>query len=403
MSDIKSLINPTFDESVADNKIKLPAIDSLISPQIIMRVNQFHRSLPEYQPTPLIRLSNLAERIGLTDILVKDESQRFELKAFKMLGASYAIANQLGQSIEIAEEQFSFNAISARQSEYQNLKFATATDGNHGRAVAWCTKLFGCDAFVFMPKGSSIYRLEAIRKYAKEANITELNYDDTVAQVEDYSKKNDWILLQDTAWPGYEEIPSDIMRGYFTLIEEYLEQCQGDWPSHVFLQAGVGSMAAAIAAYFVIAPQPTPNLILVEPDKAPCFYQSAQINDGTPHRYRETMDTIMAGLACGEPSSIAWEILSKVCSAFIICKDQVALSGMHRYASPEAGDPAMVSGESGAVTLGLVERLMTDSAYQSARDALQLNGHSKVLLFSTEGDTDPDIYRSLLDASHTPL
>ena len=204
---------------------------------------------------------------------------------------------------------------------------------------------FGCDAYVYMPKGSSSNRLEAIANYATHAEITDDNYDQTVAKVSKLAEKNQWTLVQDTAWSGYESIPADIKRGYFTLMTEFELQQPKEWPTHVFLQAGVGSMAAAIAAYFVKHKNPTPKIILVEPEKAPCFFDSMKINDGKAHLYEDKMDTIMAGLACGLPSKTAWEILKDTALATIKCRDTVSVFGMRRAVEPCGDDPTFTSGE----------------------------------------------------------
>lgn len=357
---------------------------------------QFHQSIPAYKPTPLLTLKSLSRQLGIKNIFVKDESQRFELKAFKMLGASYAIASELVTHLNLDKNNWDFSTIKNQQANYQDVHLVTATDGNHGRAVAWCAKQFGCDASVYLPKGSSYARLNAIQKFATHAEITDFIYDDTVLFAEQQANKNKWWLIQDTAWQGYTQIPDNIMRGYFSLMVEFEAQVQDQWPTHVFLQAGVGSFAASIAAYLITHPKPTPKIILVEPHKAACFFESVKIGDGKPHRYGGDLNTLMAGLACGEPSISAWPLLRDACDAFISCDDTISVWGLRRSANPLAQDPAFVSGESAAVALGLLETLLTNSNYQSLKQGLSLDRNSKVLLFSTEGDTDPEIYQSLL-------
>ena len=392
-------------------------IERLVSVAEIEAVVEFHHSIPGYKPSPLIQLNDLAKSLSINTIWVKDESERFGLKAFKMLGASYAVAKQLSQVINKASNRSSgevnkalnFNQIIQRKSEYQSVEFVTATDGNHGRAVAWCAHLFGCKSHVYMPKGSSDFRLKAIQRFSESAEITEFNYDDTVKFASEIANANRWVLMQDTAWSGYEEIPLDIMRGYFSLLTEFEQQCQAQhqegWPTHIFLQAGVGSMAAALAAYLVFHPKPTPKIILVEPEGAPCFFESMKFGDGRPHRFlgdpdSGNLNTIMAGLACGEPSSLAWTILSSICSAFIVCDDEISVKGMRRYAKPIGDDEPVVSGESGAVTLGLVESLLSEPEHTATLAALELNSTAKILLFSTEGDTDPGVYNRIINATN---
>ena len=258
MTEIACITNPRFDTDTADGKLSNAAIANLVIPGLAERIWQFHRSIPHFAASPLVRLNDLSQKLGVDQIWVKDESQRFELKAFKMLGASYAIAHYLSQAIGLSTEAVDFTAIRARHSEIQSVTFATATDGNHGRAVAWCAHQFGCQSQIFMPAGSSQNRLDAIRQFATHAEITDLNYDDTVALVSERAKKNNWVLIQDTAWPGYETIPANIMRGYFTLMVEFEKQAGGDWPTHIFLQARRRFVGRRLSGVPGGPPQPNP-------------------------------------------------------------------------------------------------------------------------------------------------
>jgi diaminopropionate ammonia-lyase len=374
-----------------------PQLFDFASTDTAAKVLEFHRSLPRYHPTPLVNLAELAHRLGIRKLLVKDESQRFDLNAFKVLGASYAIAKYLGELLELPEGSLGFDAIHAQQEQYRHTTFVTATDGNHGRAVAWAASLLGCKSVVYMPKGSSQARLEAIQNSGADAAITDLNYDDTVIFARQQSEQHNWLLLQDTSWPGYEKVPLDIMRGYLTLITEYREQAHDIWPTHVFVQAGVGSLAAAIlAGLHCTEDRPTPAFITVEPLGAPCLYESAQQSDGKPYRVQGDLPTIMAGLACGEPSHMGWEILKSASSAFLVCTDDIARRGMKILGNPLCGDQRIISGESGGVTAGALYEIMTNEHYRAIREELALSGNSTVLLFSTEGDTDPEAYRDIV-------
>lgn len=386
------LLNPQRDnKSCLAESERLTQLPTKVSPY------QFHQSIPGYKATPLLQWKHFANHLGINNLFIKDESQRFELKAFKMLGASYAIANELVKHLRQEDTHWDFASIKKQQDDYRQVHLVTATDGNHGRAVAWCGKQFGCQSTVFMPKGSSKFRLEAIQNYATHAEITNRIYDDTVALAEQQAKENNWWLIQDTAWEGYTQVPDNIMRGYFTLMLEFEEQAQSQWPTHVFLQAGVGSFAAAIVAFLVMHPKPTPKIILVEPHRAACFYESIKIGDNKPHRFAGELDTLMAGLACGEPSITAWPILRDGCDAFISCDDSLSILGIQRTTQPYQDDQSFISGESAAVGLGLLEKILSDPQYQSIAHDLSLNENSQVLLFSTEGDTDPQIYQSLLN------
>ncbi len=360
-------------------------------------VSQFHASLANYTPTPLVNLSQLANQLGIKQLAVKDESHRFDLNAFKVLGASYAIAKHLAEIIELKDEDLAFSKIIAHKSKYENITFVTATDGNHGRAVAWAAKLFGCKSVVYMPKGSSPARLKAISNLGANASITKVNYDDTVIYAKQKAKEKGWILLQDTSWEGYEKVPRHIMQGYFTLVTECLNQEKNIWPTHVFLQAGVGSLAAAIVAYMSnFTGQPTPSFIVVEPQAAPCLYKSIKQNDGTPVRVEGDLQTIMAGLACGEPSRMGWDILKSATNAFLTCSDDIARRGMKILGNPLKNDKRIISGESGAVTLGALFEILSNKHYCTIKNDLNLGGDSKVVLCSTEGDTDPKTYRDIV-------
>ena len=365
--------------------------------KIATSVANFHESLPNYKSTPLVRLSSLADKLGIDELLIKDESQRFELNAFKILGASYAIAKVLGNKLNLGDYELTYERILSEKSKFQEITFVTATDGNHGRAVAWTAEKFNCKAIVYMPKGSSLARLKAIKQFGSEASITDKNYDDTVIYAEKMGKDNGWVLLQDTSWDGYEEVPIHIMQGYFTLITEFLRQEQNIWPTHVFVQAGVGSLAAAILAYlYNLTNKTTPIFVVVEPQGAPCLYESIKLCDGEPYRIKGDLATIMSGLACGEPSHLGLRILKAGTNAFIKCSDDVARRGMKVLGNPLAGDQTIISGESGAVTLGLVYELLSNRQPCNIKDELCITSNSKILLFSTEGDTDPDAYREVV-------
>ena len=355
----------------------------------------FHSSFPQYAPTPLAELSALAAQMGLKSLLVKDESQRFGLNAFKVLGGSYAIARHIAARLGLRPEEMTFAALKgeAAHAALGNAVFFTATDGNHGRGVAWTARELGCRAVVRMPKGTVESRVENIRALGAEVTVEDCNYDGCVRLAARQARETaGGVLVQDTAWPGYTQTPLWIMQGYLTMALEADEQMVAP-PTHIFLQAGVGSMAAAVAAYFRQAhPQNPPKIILVEPAAADCFFRSAA--NGEITAVTGEMRTMMAGLACGEPSPIAWDILKRLTAAYLSCEDAAAARGMRVLARPLAGDKAIVSGESGASTLGA---LLDAAADEKAREALGLDGNARVLLFSTEGDTDPVNYRRVME------
>jgi diaminopropionate ammonia-lyase len=372
------------------------------SPAAAAKVMAFHRSFHEYAPTPLVRLSGLAKKLGLANILVKDESKRFGLNAFKVLGGSYAIgrilAERLNRPIEsLSREELASEAIRKRLGD---ITFVTATDGNHGRGVAWTAQQLGQKAVVFMPKGSAEIRAKNIRATGAECHITEYNYDDSVRLADKYANEHGGIMVQDTAWEGYEDIPRWIMQGYMTLAVEAVEQMRAmgiEKPTHLFLQAGVGSFAGAALGYMAVAlGNDLPVTTIVEPHIANCILRSLKATDGAPKIVTGEMQTIMAGLACGEPSTISWGVLRDYSDAGISCPDYIAANGMRILAAPVPGDTPVVSGESGAVTTGMVEWLMRTPEGHGIAAKLGLTADSTIMLVSTEGDTSPELYRDIV-------
>lgn len=366
------------------------------------KVKQFHISFPQYNRTPLHSLAELGKLLGVDKIWIKDESYRFGLNAFKVLGGSYAIGSYVADAVGIDESRMTFEALRSKDTiqKLGETVFVTATDGNHGRGVAWSARELGHRSVVFMPKGSAKMRLDNIRNEGAEASITEYNYDDTVRFATEYAKENGGVIVQDTVWPGYEKIPTWIMQGYTTIaaeIEEQLREGENQMPTHVFLQAGVGSFAAAIQGYYAALYQENrPITVIVEPNAADCFYRSAISEEGKPVAVTGPMDTIMAGLACGEPNTIGWEILRDYGDHFVSCPDLVSARGMRILANPLGNDPKVISGESGAVGLGLLSLLMERLEWEASKQAMGLDESSRVLIISTEGDTDVHGYRDVV-------
>jgi len=370
---------------------------NFMTAEVITAVRRFHATLPGYAPTPLVRLEALAKQLGLASLQVKDEAFRFGLNAFKVLGGSYAIACCLAQRLGLPLSALTYEGLQAARSQLQGLTFVTATDGNHGRGVAWTARELGCKAVVYLPQGSARERLENIRREGATATITDLNYDDAVRLAQRQAKEQGWIFVQDTSAPGYEDIPRTIMQGYGTMALEAFEAMDQP-PTHIFLQAGVGSLAGAVtglaADYW---PEAKPKIIIVEPTEADCIYRTAEAADGRLHFVSGSMPTMMAGLACGEPCGLGWELLSAYADYSVACEDKVAALGMRVLGAPLPGDPRIISGESGAVTAGLVAELcLQQEKYAELRQELQLDAGSRVLCFSSEGDTDRENYRRVL-------
>lgn len=365
-------------------------------------VRRFHQSFPEYSVTPLVELKSLAEELGVSNIFVKDESYRFGLNAFKVLGGSYAIAREIGIRMGISEEELTLARLLQPdvQARLGQLRFVTATDGNHGRGVAWTAKRLGHRAVVFMPKGTAEERLENIRKLGAEASITDCNYDDSVRLARQYAVEHEGIVVQDTSWEGYHNVPLHIMQGYTTMGAEIVEQlaAYGDQaPTHVFLQAGVGAMAGAMAGFIAdYYKEARPVITIVEPTKADCLYRTALANDGKLHIVDGALDSIMAGLCCGEPCSIGWQQLAAYADNFVAMPDKAAALGMRVLGNPVGNDAAVVSGESGAAGLGLAVAALRERELAQLKASLQLDAESVILCISTEGATDVANYRRIM-------
>ena len=361
-------------------------------------VRAFHKSFPMYAPTPLAKLPETAKALGVGQIYVKDESHRFGLNAFKVLGGSYAMGNLLAKKLGKTLAETGYDVLTAPETRQAlgDITFITATDGNHGRGVAWTTNTLGQKSVVHMPRGSAEERLNNIRACGADADIIDGNYDDAVRLSRKEAEEKGWIVVLDTSWEGYEEIPTWIMQGYCTMGLEAWEQLPQK-PTHIFLQAGVGSMAAAIAALFTsIYKEDRPKIIIVEPEHADCFYRTAKADDGRLHVVTGDLKTIMAGLACGEPCHLAWEILKDCADHFIAFPDWAAAKGMRILGNPMRGDDRVISGESGASAFGCMAAIATEPELAELKQELELNEASRVLCFSTEGDTDKENYRRIV-------
>ncbi|MCJ0519875.1 diaminopropionate ammonia-lyase [Clostridioides difficile] len=368
----------------------------------ITKVRNFHKSFPQYKETPLANLEGLAKKLGVAGVYVKDESYRFGLNAFKVLGGSYSMGRYLAQRLNTDISELGYDKLTSKEIKEKlgEITFFTATDGTHGRGVDWTANKLGQKSVVLMPKGSSEFRLNKIKGEGADASITDLNYDDAVRLANDYAEADDHgVMVQDTAWDGYEEIPAWIMQGYGTMAQEAIEQLKEygvDRPTHVFVQAGVGSLAGAVQGYVASIYDECPITVVVEADEADCYYKSAEAGDGKPRFVGGDMPTIMAGLACGEPNTIGFEVLKNHAAAFVSAPDWVSAKGMRTLGNPLNGDEKVISGESGAVTTGLLVAAMEREDLADLRKDLKLDENSRILLISTEGDTDPDKYRSIV-------
>lgn len=364
------------------------------------QVLAYHGSFPQYSVTALTPLACFAGKYGVKNIYIKDESSRFGLNAFKVLGGSYAIGRILADKFGIDVFSLSYRDFEKAQIKdaLKDITFITATDGNHGRGVAATAQMLGSKAYVYMPEDTAAERRDNILKTGAYCEITDMNYDDCVRMCARMAEENGWILVQDTAFADYREIPKYIMQGYTTMALEAYRQLNGEKPTHIFVQAGVGSLAAAVTAFYADAyGTDRPKIIVVEADKADCLYQTAVADDDKLHFVTGKLDTIMAGLACGEPSELAWPVLRDYADAFVSMPDCCAARAMKALANPCGEDKAVVSGESGASGFGALLDILDNPENSSLKKELALDENSVILVFSTEGATDRENYDRIVN------
>lgn len=352
-------------------------------------------SWPGHSETPLIRLRGLASAIGVRSVWYKDESRRFGLGSFKALGGAYAVARLLSTEVKRRIGASTLTSADLLTGVYREITGSVtvtcATDGNHGRSVAWGAQLFGCNCVIFVHETVSESRKRAIESYGATVITTAGNYDDAIAHAALEAKKNAWVVVSDTSYPGYTDIPRDVMQGYAMMAEEIVQQLPRR-PTHTFVQGGVGALASAVCAHFWETwGTQRPRFVVVEPDKADCILQSARSSRRTT--VRGDLDTIMAGLACGEVSLLAWDILADGAHDLITVPDSGVRDCMRLLAEGVSGDPPIVAGESAVA--GLLGLLATTNEPSVARE-LDLGSESDVVLIGSEGDTDPDLYRSII-------
>ena len=385
-----------------DARKDIGVAQQLFPVSIARTARAFHRQIPGYNQTRLVALSNLAQMLGLGGIYVKDEGQRLTLNSFKVLGGSFALFRLLQKKLGVSDEKMTYQYMTSPEAKEKigDITFAAATDGNHGRGVAWAANKLGHKCIIYVHSGTSQPRIDAIRQYGAIVRVIPGNYDHAVHQLAMDAMAHGWTVVSDTSWPGYTEIPTWIMQGYTTMFLEAQEQLAGlgiTCPTHIFIQAGVGALAASIIGFYTaLFPKNPPKFVVVEPDRADCLFQSAKVDDGQPHTVDGALNTICAGLACGEPSPLAWRILRDDADVFVKVPDYIAARGMRIYAVPLKGDEFVISGESGAITLGALYSMLTEPGAQELVRTLGLDEHSQVLLVNTEGNTDPISFRQIL-------
>lgn len=360
-------------------------------------VDAYLRTREGYAPTPLVALPALARALGLGALHAKDEGFRLGLGSFKALGGAYAVARL---ALEEAERRLArplaladLDAPDVR-AVTRTMTFACATDGNHGRSVAQGARLVGAKSAIFVHAGVSDARVAAIAGFGADMIRVAGSYDESVVEAARVAARKGWTVVSDTSWPGYERIPGLVMQGYAAMAREALRALPAP-PTHVFIQAGVGGVAAAMAGFFALALGPDrPKIVVVEPARAACLYASALA--GEPVAIADGPPTVMAMLECREPSRMAWRVLARLADAFMTVEEQAAIAAMNRLARPLPGDGAIVAGESGGAGLAGLTRAAADP---TLREALGLDAASRVLLFVTEGATDPALYQKLVGLS----
>jgi diaminopropionate ammonia-lyase len=352
-------------------------------------------SWPGYAVTPLHDLPDVAAAAGVASVVFKDEGGRFGLGSFKALGGAYAVLRLLVAELArraVALSASSAELLSGRYAEAtRDITVTCATDGNHGRSVAWGAQRFGARCVIFVHAGVSRNRRDAIAAYGAETREVPGHYDDSVREAAAVAEREGWLVVSDTSWPGYTEVPRDVMQGYRLMAQEALAALPAP-PTHVFVQGGVGGVAAAVAVQLRAGGAGAAKLVVVEPDRAACLLESARA--GAPTPAEGDLDTLMAGLACGEPSLLAWQELERSGFAFMAVPDAAAVDAMRLLARR---DPPVVAGESAVAGLA---GLLLGAGDAGARATLGLDAGSRVLLFGTEGATDAALYAELVGGTN---
>lgn len=388
--DVELFLNPAWSADAPYG----PERTAILGAEALARAKADITAWPGYAPTPLRSLPALAAALDVGAVLYKDEGGRFGLGSFKALGGAYAVGRllcrEVGRTLGRELCMTDLGDPEVRRA-CASITVTCATDGNHGRSVAWGAQLFGCRCVIYVHATVSAGRVRAIEAFGATVVRTAGNYDDAVRQAAHDAEANGRFVVSDTSYPGYMDVPRDVMQGYQLMVDEAVEALP-DWPTHVFVQAGVGGFAAAVCAYFWERdPHRRPTFVVVEPTQAACLLESAK--KGEPVAVTGDLDTIMAGLACGEVSLLAWDILAQGADAFCTVDDAAAKDTMRLLAAPLGDDPAIVGGESAvaglAAAIGLAKSM-------DVRDALHIDADSRLLFFGSESDTDPELYRQIV-------
>jgi diaminopropionate ammonia-lyase len=385
---------PTLTERVRGCPVAGPypaALEEVFSAALFAAAAHEISQWPGYAPTPLRNLDRLAAELNIGAVSYKDESGRFGLGSFKALGGAYAVLRVL------AEQTSAASLAGIRAGEHgaavREITVAAATDGNHGRSVAWGAQRAGCKCRIYIHRDVSRGRQRAMEALGAEVVRTAGDYDDSVRVCAREAGERGWHVVSDTSYPGYDQIPRDVMAGYGVMASEILAE-KAESPSHIILQAGVGGMAAALCARLWLAlGADLPSVIVVEADRAPSLAASARA--GLMQSVEIVEETVMAGLSCGEVSPLAWDVLHRCTDHFVTMADDPVAPAMRCLASGDLGGGAIEGGE--CSTPGLLT-LIAAASDPALRDTFGLERDSRVLLIGSEGATDPDIYRAIMAA-----
>ena len=377
----------------SNNDVSYTNTEGILNSDLFDEAYAHIKKWPHYQPTPLVSLDSLAQSLGLGGLYYKDESKRFELKSFKALGGAYAVKKVLKEHLaskypdqEITDEDLTTGKYAE---DLKKFTVVTATDGNHGRSVAWGAHQCGINCIIYMHKGVSQSRAIAVEVLGAKVIWVEGNYDDSLKLVKRHAIENQWCIISDTSYPGYEYIPKYVMAGYSVMTWEIFDQID-QVPTHIIIQGGVGGLAGTICVHAAkLWGQNKPRFIVVEPNSADCLYQSARA--GQPTMVHIEKETMMGGLSCGEVSIIGWNILKDNADDFTTISDENVGPAMRLLDKGCAGDPTIEAGESAVGGLALLMELNPQSMA-----SLGLNQNSRVLLFGTEGATDQEIYDQII-------
>ena len=376
----------------------------LFTPKVAANVIRYSKTLKEYKQTPLVDLKNMASLMGVKKVFVKDESYRMGLKAFKSIGVVYGVSKVISQKLGVSLDDIDFDYFLQPEvnKKIKDIVLIAATDGNHGKGLAYAAKLLGCKCHIYMPSQTAKARVTAIENLGASVEVTKFNYDDTLRLVIEKAEEMDWCHVQDQAWEGYTERTNFISQGYTAIADEIQTQLNGEVPTHIVLQAGAGSFAVGIMAYYSkLSENNKPHMTIVEPDTAGCYMKSAL--EGKFSTIQGDLETIMAGLSVGEPNIYAYSVLKDIVDYYITCPNEYAATGMRILANPIDSDTKIISGESGAVGFGISYAICTIDALKTIKEEMKLDKNSVLLFISTEGDTDPEIYKDIVWNGMYPL